>query len=279
MNGKTCLITGANGGIGYEIARALANKGARIVMVARNEDRGAAAQQRIATATGADVDLVLGDLSLVEDVKRVASDVKERCSKLDVLVNNAGGGYARRVVTREGLDDTFALNFLAPFVVTLELLDLLQASAPARIINVSSSAHKGGKIDFDDLQHEKKYSRMKAYTNTKLALNLFTFELARRLDGTGVTCNAVNPGFVTTQPSYATRFEILFMKFLSPFGRTPEQGAVPSVFAASAPELDGVTGRYFDPKCRAVDASSASYDRTLGLRLWEKAAELTGVGV
>ena len=277
MEGKTCLVTGANGGIGYETARALAKKGARIVMVARNEGRGTSAQQSIAGETGAEVDLILGDLSLVEETKRVSREVKERCSRLDVLINNAGGAYAKRVVTSEGLHDTFALNVLAPFVLTLELLDLLKASAPARIVNVSSSAHKGGKIDFDNLQHEKKYARMRAYSNTKLALNLFTFELAKRLNGTGVTCNAVNPGFVTTQPSYATRFEILFMKLLSPFGRTPEQGAIPSVFVASAPELDGVTGKYFDPKCRTVGASVASYDEVLATRLWKKAEELTGV--
>ncbi len=278
MNGKTCLITGANGGIGYETARALAKKGARIVMVARNEGRGTSAQQRIAVETGAEVDLVLGDLSLVEETKRVARDVEERCSRLDVLINNAGGAYAKRVVTREGLHDTFALNVLAPFVLTLELLDLLKASAPARIVNVSSSAHKGGKIDFDNLQHEKKYKRMKAYSNTKLALNLLTFELARRLEGTGVTCNSLNPGFVTTQPSYASRFEMFIMKLLGPFGLSPEQGAVPSVFVASEPELEGVTGKYFDPKCRAVEASPASYDQKLAVRLWDKAVELTGVG-
>ena len=183
MEGKTCLITGANGGIGYETARALARKKARVVMVARNEERGTAAQQLIIAETGAKVDLILGDLSLVKETKRVASEVKECCSRLDVLINNAGGAYAKRTVTHEGLDNTFALNVLAPFVLTLELLDLLKASVPSRIINVSSSAHKSGRIDFNNLQHEMRYARMKAYSNTKLALNLFTFELSRRLSG------------------------------------------------------------------------------------------------
>ena len=277
MDGKTCLITGANGGIGYETARALADKGVRIIMVARSEERGTSARQRIIYETGSEVDLILGDLSLIEETKRVAMEVRDRYSRLDVLINNAGGAYAKRTVTREGLDDTFALNVLAPFVLSLELLNLLRESIPARIVNVSSSAHKNGRIDFDNLQHEKKYARMKAYSNTKLALNLLTFELARRIDGTGVTCNALNPGFVTTQPSYSTGFERFLMKLLSPFGRSPEQGAVPSVFVASSPELETVTGRYFERNCVAVDASPESYDQELAAQLWNKAVELAGM--
>jgi len=279
MNGKTCLITGANGGIGYETARALADNGARIIMVARNEERGTSARQRITSETGAEVDLILGDLSLVEETKRVAMEVRDRYSRLDVLINNAGGAYAKRTVTREGLDDTFALNVLAPFILSLELLNLLRESIPARIVNVSSVAHKNGRIDFDNLQHEKKYARMKAYSNTKLALNLLTFELARRIDGTGVTCNALNPGFVTTQPSYSTGFERFLMKLLTPFGRSPKQGAVPSVFVASSPELEDVTGRYFERNCVAVDASPESYDQELAAQLWNKAVELAGMSV
>ena len=277
MDGKTCLITGANGGIGYETARALGKMGARIIMVARNEERGAEARQRIISETGATVDLILGDLSLIAETKRVARTVKEQYSQLDLLINNAGGVYAKRTVTHEGLESTFALNVLVPFVLSLELLDLLKASASSRIINVSSSAHKSGRIDFDNLQQEQSYSRMKVYANTKLALNLLTFELARRLEGTGVTCNAVNPGFVNTRPSYATRFDLFIGKMLSPFGKSPERGAVPSVWAASTPELGEVSGKYFDPKCQIVDASQASYDRDLAIQLWNRVVELTGV--
>ncbi len=277
MDGKTCLITGANGGIGYETARALGKMGARIIMVARNEERGAEARQRIISETGATVDLILGDLSLIAETKRVARTVKEQYSQLDLLINNAGGVYAKRTVTPEGLESTFALNVLVPFVLSLELLDLLKASASSRIINVSSSAHKSGRIDFDNLQQEQSYSRMKVYANTKLALNLLTFELARRLEGTGVTCNAVNPGFVNTRPSYATRFDLFIGKMLSPFGKSPERGAVPSVWAASTPELGEVSGKYFDPKCQIVDASQASYDRDLAIQLWNRVVELTGV--
>ncbi len=276
MDGKTCLITGANGGIGYETARALAARGARIIMVARNEERGTSARQRIISETGARVDLILCDLSLVADTKRMAEEIRQHYSRLDILINNAGGAYAKRTVTPEGLDDTFALNVLAPFVLTLELFSLLRGSSPARIVNVSSSAYKNGRIDFDDLQHEKKYARMKAYSNTKLALNLLTFELARRIEGTGVTCNALNPGFVTTQPSYSTSFERFLMKILSPFGKSPEQGAVPSVWAASAPELEGVSGKYFNQKCQIIDASQAGDDGDLAARLWDRAIELTG---
>ncbi|MCK4943142.1 MAG: SDR family NAD(P)-dependent oxidoreductase, partial [Candidatus Aminicenantes bacterium] len=160
--------------------------------------------------------------------------------------------------------------------LTNELLELLKNSAPARIVNVSSSAHKAGRINFDDLQHEKKFSRMKAYANTKLALNLFTFEIARRLEGSGVICNAVNPGFVNTRPSYASRFEILIGTLLSPLGVSPEKGAIPSVYAASNLELEGISGKYLNPKCRQVKASKDSYNDELAAKLWEKAEELTG---
>ena len=155
--------------------------------------------------------------------------------------------------------------------------NLIKASAPARIVNVSSSAHKNGEVDFDNLQQERPFSRMKGYANSKFTLNLFTFELARRLEGTDVTCSAVNPGFVTTRPSYASRLEILIMKLLGPFGRPPEQRATPSVFAASASELEGVTGKYFDPNYRIMDPSAPSYDAALATQLWQELARLTGV--
>ena len=174
----------------------------------------------------------------------------------------------------EGLEFTFALNFLAPFLLTQQLLEPLKKSTSARIVNVSSSAHKAGKIDFENLMHERGYSRMKAYANTKLALTLFTFELAKRLQGTGVSCNAVNPGFVNTKPSYATKADLLIGRLMSPFGKSPEQGAIPSVYAATAPGLEGTTGAYIDPKFRIKEASKESYDSELATQLWDEAERI-----
>lgn len=274
MTGKTCLVTGGNGGIGFETAKALAGMGSDLIIVARNEERGAAAKEALSAVGSGTVDLIVADLSLVSEARRVASAVATRYEKLDVLINNAGAAYGQRIVTNEGLEFTFALNFLAPFVLTQELLELLKKSPAGRIVNVSSSAHKAGKIDFDNLMHERAYSRMKAYANTKLALTLFTFDLAKRLDGTDVTCNAVNPGFVNTKPSYATKADLFVGWLMSPLGKSPEQGAVPSVYAATAAELSGTTGAYIDPKCRIIEASRESYDPELAAKLWTQAQRI-----
>ncbi len=270
MTGKTCLVTGGNGGIGFETAKALAGMGADIIIVARNGERGEQAKQRL-TAIGGRVDLVIADLSLVSEIRRAAREVTRNHDTLDVLINNAGAAYGQRIVTGEGLEFTFALNFLAPFVLTQQLLEPLKASRSGRIVNVSSSAHKAGRIDFANLMHERGYSRMKAYANTKLALTMLTFELAKRLEGTGVTCNAVNPGFVNTKPSYATKADLLVGALMSPFGKSPEQGAIPSVYAATAPHLKGTTGVYIDPKCRTRKASEESYNSELAAKLWDEA--------
>jgi len=273
MTGKTCLVTGGNGGIGFETAKALAGMGADIIIVARNEERGAEARQRL-SVIGGRVDLIVADLSLVSEVKRAAKEVTQNHDTLDVLINNAGAAYGQRIITDEGLEFTFALNFLAPFVLTQQLLKPLKESQSGRIVNVSSSAHKAGKIDFENLMHESGYSRMKAYANTKLALTLFTFELAKRIEGTGVTCNAVNPGFVNTKPSYATKADLLVGALMSPFGKSPENGAIPSVYAATDPELTGTTGAYIDPKCQIREASKESYDSNLAAKLWIEAERI-----
>ena len=270
MEGKTCVITGANGGIGLETALSLGRMGARIVMIARDTERGAIAQERIRKVADQPVDLLIADLSIISETKELSRRIAGEYATLDVLINNAGVAYGSRVVTNEGLEFTFSVNLVAPFILSLELRQLLERSAPSRIVNVSSPAHKAGKIDFRNLQLATGFSRMKAYANSKLGLNLVTFELARRLEGTGVTCNAVNPGFVNTRPSYATRGEVLIGKLMSPFGKSPEKGAIPSVYAASAEELDGVSGKYLDPKLRMVQASPESYDRELAERLWDE---------
>lgn len=270
MEGKTCVITGANGGIGLETALSLGRMGARIVMVARDPERGAMAQGRVRKVTNQPVDLLIADLSSISETTELARRIAGNYVSVDVLVNNAGVAYGSRTVTPEGLELTFSVNLVAPFVLSQELRQLLERSAPSRIVNVSSPAHKAGKIDFGNLQLATGFSRMKAYANSKLGLNLVTFELARRLEGTGVTCNAVNPGFVNTRPSYATRGEALIGKLMSPFGKSPEKGAIPSVYAASADELDGVSGKYLDPKLRIVQASPESYDREMAKRLWDE---------
>jgi NAD(P)-dependent dehydrogenase (short-subunit alcohol dehydrogenase family) len=270
MKGTTCVITGANNGIGFETAKALAQKGARVVMVARNQERGEAARQAIQSLATAPVALLIADLSAVSETRDLVQSINDVCDRVDVLVNNAGVAYGSRTVTAEGNDATFAVNVLAPFILSLGLRPQLERSAPARIINVSSPAHKAGKIDIGNLQLENGYSRMKAYANSKLLLNLVTFELSRRLEGTGVTCNAVDPGFVNTRPSYATRGEIVVGTLMSPFGKSPEKGALPSVHAASAPELEPVTGKYIDAKLRHVEASPVSYDEDLAARLWDE---------
>ena len=272
MEGKTCVITGANGGIGLETALSLGRMGARIVMIARDTERGTIAQERIRQVADQPVDLLIADLSIISETKELSRRIAGEYATLDVLINNAGVAYGSRVVTNEGLEFTFSVNLVAPFILSLELRQLLERSAPSRIVNVSSPAHKAGKIDFGNLQLATGFSRMKAYANSKLGLNLVTFELARRLEGTGVTCNAVNPGFVNTRPSYATRGEVLIGKLMSPFGKSPEKGAIPSVYAASAEELDGVSGKYLDPKLRMVQASPESYDRELAERLWDELA-------
>ncbi len=274
MTGKTCLVTGGNGGIGFETAKALVGMGADIIIVARDEKRGSEAKGRLAAIGSGNVDLIIADLSLVYEVKQAAKEVTQNHEKLDVLVNNAGAAYGQRIVTDEGLEFTFALNFLAPFVLTQQLIKPLKESKSGRIVNVSSSAHKAGKIDFENLMHERGYSRMKAYANTKLALTLFTFELAKRLEGTGVTCNAVNPGFVNTKPSYATKVDLLIGALMSPFGKSPENGAIPSVFAATAPELESATGAYIDPRCRMKEAVKESYDSELATKLWDEAERI-----
>lgn len=274
MKGKICAITGANGGIGLETALALAKMGARIVMIVRDPGRGEAARERILAAASEPVDLLIGDLSLISETSKVAGRIAEQYPKLDVLINNAGVAYGPRTVTSEGLEFNFAVNLVAPFVLCVELRALMERSAPARIVNVTSPAHKAGRIDFENLQLDDGFSRMKAYANSKLGLNLLTYELAHRFEGSGVTCNGVNPGFVNTQPSYATRGEVLIGKLMSPFGKSPEKGAVPSVYAASAQKLEGVSGKYIDPKLRIVPASSESYNRELAARLWDELERL-----
>jgi NAD(P)-dependent dehydrogenase (short-subunit alcohol dehydrogenase family) len=224
------------------------------------------------------VDPFAADLSVQAGVRRLAAQVLDTYPRLDVLVNNAGGFWAHRRVTADGLEHTFALNHLAPFLLTSLLLDRLTASAPTRIITVSSGAHARGRIDFDDLQGERNYSGQRAYSQSKLANVMFTYELARRLDGTGVTATALHPGVVRT--SFGAEDQAAYLAVMIGvarlFMKTPAQGAGTSIYLASSPEVEGITGRYFVNR-KPKTSSKASYDTAAAARLWQVSADLTDI--
>lgn len=279
MNGKHVLVTGGTGGIGLATATALAGLGARVGTVGRSAARGAVAADVVRRkAPSAQVDVFEADMSSQAQVRRLAAEVEKTYPRLDVLVNNVGGYWAHRHVTADGLEHTFALNHLAPFLLTHELRDLLVASAPARVVTVSSGAQAMGRIDLDDLQGERSYNGQRAYSQTKLANVLFTYELARRLEGTGVTATVLHPGVVRTAfgREDAGRFMRLMFPLVTPFMKSPEQGAATSIYLASSPAVAGVTGAYFANR-RVKQSSKSSYDLDLARRLWEVSADLVGV--
>lgn len=276
MTGKICLVTGATNGIGKATAQALTQMGATVVIVGRDPDKCAAVVSEIRRISGNDaVEALVADLSIMAQVRRAADQFKLKYQKLHVLVNNVGGAFGKRVVTSEGLEKTFALNHLNPFLLTNLLLDTLKASAPARVINVSSDAHKGAQLDFDDLQSEKGNFMFNAYGRSKLANVVFSYELARRLAGTGVTCNVLHPGLVRTGfasnlgavPSAVIDFLMRFVAL------TPEQGAQTSVYLAISPEVENVTGKYWE-KSKAVPSGKAAYDEATWPRLWKVSEKL-----
>jgi len=275
MQGKVCLVTGSSSGIGKVTARELARMGATVVMVCRNRAKGKAAQEEIKAATGNDrVDLILADLSSLADVRRAAAEYTAGYPRLDVLIHNAGGVHSVRTVTPDGFETTFVANYLAPFLLTEQLLDTLKASAPARIVNVSSLAHQNGKIDFDDLQGEKRYNSWKAYGQAKLALILFTYELARRLEGSGVTVNALHPGVIASNFNQGLgTFYRFGWKLASPFMTSVERGAQTTLYLATSPEVEGISGKYFANR-KEQRSSRISYDETLRQRLWRVSEEL-----
>ena len=280
MGGKVVLITGGTSGIGKAAARALAGMGATVVITGRNEERGKRALQEIREESGNDgVELILADLTVQDEVRRLAEELRERHNQLEVLVNNAGLVLSERTETPDGIETQLAINHLAPFLLTNLLLDLLKESAPSRIVTVSSDAHRWAKIDLDDLQSRKRYRGMQVYGKTKLANIMFTYELAERLEGTGVTANCMHPGGVNTNfgNNQGGPMNLLFRIF-KPFMRSPEQGADTLIYLASSPEVKGMTGKYLaDRKVKA--ASDAAYDETTRKRLWEASEELTGLKV
>ncbi len=281
MQGKVCVVTGATSGIGQVAATELAKRGAHVVIVGRSAQKCTATQAQIRSASAAaSVDSLVADLSSLNETKRLAGQVRERYPRIDVLLNNAGAMFWKRTESIDGIEKTFALNHLSYFTLTNLLLPVLEQSVPARIVNVASDAHKGISINFDDIQFKKKYSGWKAYKQSKLANILFTYELARRVEGTGVTANTLHPGFVRT--SFLEVFNDApagwFIKNIGGMiALSPEQGARTSIYLASSPEVEGVSGRYF-VKEKPVVSSSQSRDQRAAERLWRLSAEMTGVG-
>jgi NAD(P)-dependent dehydrogenase (short-subunit alcohol dehydrogenase family) len=278
MHGKVCMVTGATSGVGLVTAQALARQGATLLVVGRNPERGAATVSRIQQETGnSAVESIIADLSAQAQVRRLASEVQRRFARLDVLINNAGALFVRRQLSDDGVEMTFALNHLAYFLLTNLLLDHLKASPSGRIVNVSSEAHRGARLDFADLQGRHRYRGWRAYARSKLANILFTYELARRLEGTRVVANALHPGFVATNFGRNNRgLTAMLWRILQLAAISPEEGAQTIIHLASSAEVNGINGRYFVKK-KAVRSSEVSYDRAAAERLWQASVEFTGL--
>ncbi len=278
LSGKTVLLTGFTQGIGKETAIGLAKKGASLVLVARDPARAEAAANDVrAQAAGSAVEVMIADLSSLASIRKLAAEFLAGHDRLDVLVNNAGGINTSRKVTGDGFEMTFAVNHLAYFLLTNLLLDAIRKAGDGRIVNVASEAHRQGRIHFDDLQLEKGYGSFKAYGQSKLANILFTRELARRLDGSGVTANSVHPGVVRTGFGRGDGgWLALGVKIAGAFFLSPEQGAATSIYLASSPEVARVSGKYFS-KCKEKTPSRRAQDDEVARRLWDVSAKLTGL--
>lgn len=279
LTGKTILVTGGTSGIGYIAARTLAGMGATVAIVGHHAARAQDAATRIQRETGAaNTQAMVADLSSLEQVRSLAEQVQQRYSRLDVLLNNAGGVFMGRQTTEDGYERTFAINHLAPFLLTNLLLDRLKADAPARIITVSSMAHQGQRIHLDDLDQTRRgYSAWRAYGESKVANILFTYALSRRLAGSNVTANTLHPGFVAT--NFAKNNGPLWQVFMTlarPFAISPERGAQTSIYLASSPEVASVSGRYFIQR-KPAQSSSASMDVDAQEGLWRLSEQMTGL--
>jgi NAD(P)-dependent dehydrogenase (short-subunit alcohol dehydrogenase family) len=279
MHGKTIVITGGTSGIGEVAARKLAGMGARIILVARSRSRGAvtlAQLEKLAPGRGHNVHYA--DLSRISEVKRVATEIASSEPRIDVLINNAGAVFNSRRVTSEGLEYTFATNHMAYFVLTDILRERLMASAPARIINTASGAHRSGRLDLDDLQSQKNYFGVRAYGTSKLCNILFTRTLAQRMQGTGVTANCLHPGFVASRFGDESGGVLaIAVRALKLFAISPDRGAETIIYLASSPDVEQVSGKYFE-NSRPAQPSRAAQDDELARRLWEKTELLAGLG-
>jgi len=279
MKNKNVLITGANTGIGYATAEALAKKGATVIMVCRNEEKGKRAQQQIIEKTGnPQVDLHLTDLSSQQQIRTLAKSIREQYDALHLLINNAAAFFTEFGKTEDGIERQWAVNHLAYFLLTGLLIDRLMASAPARIVVVSSTGNYKGNIHFDDLNLENGYDGLKAYRQSKLANVLFTYELARKMEGKGVTVNTLHPGVVGTQIGYANNqtFISWIWRLANPFMLSSEKGAETSIYLASSPEVEGVTGKYFE-QCKPKRSAELSYDEALAAKLWKVSEKQVGL--
>jgi NAD(P)-dependent dehydrogenase (short-subunit alcohol dehydrogenase family) len=268
LGGKCCMVTGASAGLGRATAFALARTGASLTLVCRDRSRGEKTVDEIRRETGnAAVNLMLADLSAQKSIRKLASDFLARGEPLDILVNNAGVFNLKRSVTEDNIETVFAVNHLSYFMLTLLLLARLKQGARARIVNVASEAHRSGTIDFDDLEGARSYRPMRIYGRSKLANILFTYELARRLEGTDVIVNCLHPGGVATGLGLNNgAIARLLARLIHPFLRTPEEGARTQVYLASSPEVEGISGAYF-VDCKPAKSSPESYDTSVARRL------------
>jgi retinol dehydrogenase-14 len=278
MRDKVCLITGATSGIGLATALGLAQQGATVILVSRNQERGTAALARIRAEAGStSACFMAADLSVQAEVRQLAQDVQARYPRLDVLINNAGGVFHRRQESADGIEMTWALNVLGPFLLTKLLLHRLKAGAPARVLYVSSVMQRVARMHFEDLEGKQRYNRVRAYSQSKLALVLLAYEFSRRLDGMGVTVNALDPGFVATgvisgNGGWPWR---LFQAVANLVAVSPQAGAQTGLYLASSPDVAETTGQYFKGG-KAVPSSAASYDLAAAQRLWQTCLEMTG---
>jgi NAD(P)-dependent dehydrogenase (short-subunit alcohol dehydrogenase family) len=279
MSGQTVLVTGATSGLGLEASVKLAGMGAEVVLVARDRARGEAAVADVQKRSGSrTVSVMYCDFASLTQIRALATEVSAKHSTLHVLVNNAGSVSATRVLTEDGIERTFAVNHLGVFLLTNLLLDILMRSAPARVVTVASAAHRQGTLPFDDLQFEHGgYGTNRAYARSKLANVLFTVELARRLAGTGVTANCLHPGVVATNIwSHAPWYTQPLIAVGKLFMTSAEQGAETIVYLAASPEVQGLTGGYYE-RNRIVPPSRLAQDEALARRLWERSAALVGL--
>ena len=279
MKGKVVVITGATSGIGEVAAQRLAAQGARIVLVARDAARGQKSLTRLPSlGSGASHSIYYGDLSHISEAKRVAAEIAAAEPRIDVLINNAGALFGTRRLTADNLEETFATNHMAYFVLTLGLRASLLAAAPSRVVSTASDAHKGYTLDFDDLQATKGYSAIRAYGRSKLCNILFTRELARRWAGQGVTANCLHPGFVATRfgDSSGGLLSGVVRVAKTLFAITPQKGAETIVYLASSPDVDAISGEYFY-KCRPATPTAGGRDDEAAKRLWDESAKLAGI--
>jgi NAD(P)-dependent dehydrogenase (short-subunit alcohol dehydrogenase family) len=286
MRGKVVLLTGGTSGIGRAAARMLAERGATVVITGRDQERGERTVTELSEETGGDISLLTADFAEQSEVRRLAREFRGKTDRLDVLVHNVGTYRPERRVTSDGIEETFAVNHLAPFSLTHELIDLLVESAPARVVVVSSGLHQRGHIHFDDLQLARNYDTQRAYAQSKLANVLFTYELARRLTGTDVTANALHPGVIPStrlgrDSGLWSTLVYHAIGSLPGVGKTPEEGASITAYLAASPDVENVSGKYYaseDPKSepKPIESSPESYNEKLQKRLWESSADLVG---